>query len=57
MANRGMSEAEARARVGNQTSRESRTGVADFIIDNTGSVEELSGHVASLWVSLIDLCG
>lgn len=57
IANRGMSEAEARTRIGNQTSRESRTGVADFIIDNTGSLDELSHNVGGLWESLVGLGG
>ncbi len=54
---RGMTEAEARARIGNQTSRESRTGVADFIIDNTGSLDELSLIVGGLWERLVVLRG
>lgn len=54
---RGMAEAEARARIGNQTSRESRTGVADFIIDNTGSLDELSRIVGGLWERLVVLGG
>lgn len=54
---RGMAEAEARARIGNQTSRESRTGVADFIVDNTGSLDELSRIVGGLWERLAVLRG
>lgn len=57
VADRGMSEAEARTRIGNQTSRESRTGVADFIIDNTGSLDELSHNVGGLWERLVGLRG
>lgn len=54
---RGMTEAEARARISNQTSRESRTGVADFIVDNTGSLDELALTVGGLWDELVALRG
>ncbi|MEO6473129.1 MAG: dephospho-CoA kinase [Aeromicrobium sp.] len=54
---RGMTEADARARIGNQTSRESRTGVADWVIDNTGSLDELALIVGGLWARLVELRG
>ncbi|MDQ3158505.1 MAG: dephospho-CoA kinase [Actinomycetota bacterium] len=57
VATRGMTEAEARARITNQTSRESRTGVADFIIDNTGSLDGLALIVGGLWTKLVGLSG
>ena len=57
VATRGMSEAEARARITNQTSRESRTGVADFIVNNTGSLDGLALIVGGLWAKLVGLCG
>lgn len=57
VANRGMTETEARARIGNQTSRESRTGVADQVIDNTGSRDELARIVGGLWDELVGLRG
>ena len=57
MASRGMAEAEARARITHQTSRESRTGVADFIVDNTGSMDELALIVGGLWAKLVLLRG
>ena len=57
VATRGMSEAEARARITNQTSRESRTGVADFIVDNTGSLDGLALIVGGLWAKLVGLRG
>lgn len=53
---REMAEAEARARITNQTSRESRTGVADFIVDNTGSLDDLALIVGGLWARLVALC-
>lgn len=57
VATRGMTEAEARSRITNQTSRESRTGVADFIVDNTGSLDGLALIVGGLWAKLVGLGG
>jgi len=50
---RGMSEAEARARIGAQVSRDERTGVADHVIDNTGSRDELAHIVGGVWSELV----
>jgi len=57
VATRGMTENEARARISNQTSRESRTGVADFVVDNTGSLDELAHIVGGLWARIVELRG
>lgn len=46
---RGFTEADARARVARQASREDRLKDADFVIDNSGTVEELDEQVAKLW--------
>jgi dephospho-CoA kinase len=46
---RGMDESDARARIANQVSRESRRAVADIVIDNSGTPEELTGRVAEVW--------
>ena len=54
---RAMSEADARARIASQTARKVRTGVADFIIDNTGSLDELAHIVGGLWAKLVSLRG
>lgn len=53
MTNRGMTEADARARIGAQASREERTGAADLVIDNAGSQDELVGTVGGLWDELV----
>lgn len=45
VAQRGLSEDDARARIANQASRESRLEVADFVIDNNGTVTELEPQV------------
>ena len=50
---RGMTEDEARARIASQTSREVRTGVADLVIDNTGSLDELDTIVGGVWDELV----
>lgn len=46
---RGMTEADARARIANQASREDRLAVADRVIDNSGSREELRRQVDEVW--------
>lgn len=53
VANRGMSESDARARIATQASREERTGVADRVIDNTGSPDELALIVGGIWDELV----
>lgn len=49
---RGMTEADARARIAAQASRETRTGAADIIVDNTGSPDELALIVGGVWDEL-----
>ena len=49
---RGMSEQEARARIAAQASRDDRAAVADVIVDNSGSVDELTARVGDLWREL-----
>jgi dephospho-CoA kinase len=46
---RGMSEADARARMANQVSRAERLAVADEVIDNSGSREDLAARVDEVW--------
>lgn len=50
---RGMTEADARARIAAQASREERTGAADLVIDNTGPQDELASIVGGLWDELV----
>ncbi|MCK5890696.1 dephospho-CoA kinase [Aeromicrobium sp.] len=49
---RGMSLDEAQARIGAQASRDDRAAVADVIVDNSGSLEELTARVRDLWREL-----
>lgn len=46
---RGFSEADARARIARQASREDRNKGADFVIDNSGRVGDLDAQVDKLW--------
>jgi dephospho-CoA kinase len=52
---RGMREDDARARMANQVAREDRLAKADFVIDNSGTVEDLSHHIEALWPRLLAL--
>lgn len=49
---RGMTEADARARIAAQTSRDDRLAAADLVIDNSGSPDELAAAVNALWERL-----
>jgi dephospho-CoA kinase len=49
---RGMTEADARARLAAQTSREDRQAVAHVVLDNTGSIADLEAEVDALWERL-----
>ena len=49
---RGMTEAEVRARQAAQATREERAAVADVVLDNTGTIEDLEARVDELWTSI-----
>jgi dephospho-CoA kinase len=49
---RGMAEADVRARIAAQASRDERKAVADVVIDNSGTPEELEAQVLELWEEL-----
>lgn len=49
VAQRGMREDDARARMANQASREKRLAIADQVIDNSGSLEDLQRRVSEVW--------
>jgi dephospho-CoA kinase len=46
---RGFSEADARARIANQASREDRLARADFVVDNSGAPAELEPQIDAAW--------
>ncbi|HJY58367.1 MAG TPA: dephospho-CoA kinase [Streptosporangiaceae bacterium] len=52
VAQRGMTPDQARARMAAQASREQRLAVADLVIDNSGSLEDLDRRVAEVWADL-----
>ncbi|RYI98484.1 MAG: dephospho-CoA kinase [Actinomycetales bacterium] len=49
---RGMTEDEAHARIAAQASREQRLAVADVVLDNSGTPDELTAAVDALWERL-----
>jgi dephospho-CoA kinase len=49
---RGMTPEQARARMAAQASRQQRLAVADVVIDNSGSLEDLDRRVAAVWADL-----
>jgi dephospho-CoA kinase len=46
---RGMAEADARARIAAQATREERLAVATHVLDNSGTPEQLAEQVRALW--------
>jgi pilus assembly protein CpaE len=52
---RGMAEADARARMARQASREERLAKADRVVDNSGDPAELHRQLDELWTWLQDL--
>ena len=52
---RGMDEADARARVAAQPSREERLALADYVVDNGSTPGHLAGEVDGLWDWLLRL--
>ena len=49
---RGMTEADARARIAAQATREQRRAIATHVIDNSGSLADLDAQVDRLWAEL-----
>ncbi|MFI7124335.1 dephospho-CoA kinase [Nonomuraea sp. NPDC050153] len=54
---RGMPEADAKARIAAQASREDRLAVADIVIPNEGSLAELDARVDEVWAELTRRAG
>ena len=50
---RGLAEDDARARIAAQASDEQRRAVADVVLDNSGSVEDLSAQVDRFWAERV----
>ncbi|WP_286927906.1 MULTISPECIES: dephospho-CoA kinase [Aeromicrobium] len=54
VADRGMTEDDARARIAAQASREERRAAADVVIENTGTREQLSARIDEVWKDLVE---
>lgn len=54
LAARGMTAEQARARMAAQASREQRLGVADIVIDNSGTLADLDRRVEQVWKELTE---
>jgi dephospho-CoA kinase len=54
---RGMAEEDVRARIANQASREERVAVADQVIDNSGTRDDLQRRVDEVWEWIQTLSG
>lgn len=52
---RGFDEADARARIARQATREHRLETADFVVDNSGDPTELADQIERLWTWLQSL--
>jgi dephospho-CoA kinase len=52
---RNMDEKDVRARIANQASREDRIAIADLIVANSGTLEDLRNRVDEVWAWILDL--
>jgi dephospho-CoA kinase len=52
---RGFTEEDARARMSRQASREERLAAADFVVDNSGTLEELEARLDECWTWIASL--
>ncbi len=52
---RGMSRQDAQARMANQASNEQRQAIADFVIDNSGDLDELQPAIDECWARITEL--
>lgn len=55
VAHRGFDEADARARIGRQATREQRLAKADRVLDNRGTPEDLAAQIDDLWAWIASL--
>jgi len=54
MRDRGWTEADALARIGSQASREDRRAIATYVVENTGSREDLRRQIEKIYGELIE---
>ena len=55
MADRGMTEADARSRMARQATREERRARADQVIDNRGTLDDLRRRVDEVWAWIVGM--
>lgn len=55
VASRGFDEADARARIGRQATRDDRLATASFVVDNSGAPDALDTQIDALWAWLTSL--
>lgn len=55
VSDRGMTEAEASARIAAQAPREQRLAAADVVITNDGTTDQLAGQVTALWDRIVTM--
>ena len=53
LVDRGLAEADARARIAAQAPDDARLAIADLVVDNSGDLEALDAEVDRLWTSLV----
>ena len=56
-ATRSMTAAHAQDRMAAQASRQQRLAIADIVIDNSGTLDDLDRRVDEVWAVLRDLAG
>jgi dephospho-CoA kinase len=54
---RGMTEADARARIAAQAPLSDKLAVADFVVTNDGDLETLDAEVRQVWAHLVERAG
>jgi dephospho-CoA kinase len=54
---RGMTQDDAEARIAAQAALEAKLAVADVVIDNNGSLEDLDRQVGQVWADLLSRAG
>jgi len=57
MGRSGLTDEDARSRVAAQASRAERLAAADFVIDNSGTPDQMAARVARLWSELVECAG
>jgi dephospho-CoA kinase len=53
LAGRGMPEDQARARMAAQATRAQRLAIADIVVDNSGTLDDLDRRVGAVWAELL----